>query len=243
MRIVTSGMAAVAAALIATAMNAADLPVKAPPRPVVTGFNWTGCYGGGHVGGLWAHKDWALAPPDAITPLGGHNADSWTAGLQAGCDYQFANRWVIGIQGAYGWSDAKGSHIDVVDGTIDQTTIRSIASVTARLGYAWDRWLGYVRGGGAWADDRYVRTLIPAGPVDGLAKETRGGWTAGVGIEYTITDYLSAFIEYDHYWFGSRTLTFVTPPAGVFEDNVTIRQDADTVKAGVNFRWAAFRWR
>ena len=62
-------MAAVAAALIATAVNAADLPVKAPPRPVVTGFNWTGCYGGGHVGGLWAHKDWALAPPDAITGI------------------------------------------------------------------------------------------------------------------------------------------------------------------------------
>ena len=31
-----------------------------------------------------------------------------------------------------------------------------LASVTARLGYVpWDRWLFYVKGGAAWAGDRY----------------------------------------------------------------------------------------
>ena len=34
---------------------AADLPVKARPMaPVVTAYNWTGCYIGGNVGGKWA---------------------------------------------------------------------------------------------------------------------------------------------------------------------------------------------
>jgi outer membrane immunogenic protein len=46
--------------------NAADLRVRrapppAPPPPVY--FNWTGCYIGGHVGGLWVSRE--------FTTLGG----------------------------------------------------------------------------------------------------------------------------------------------------------------------------
>ena len=41
-------------------------------------------------------------------------------------------------------------NVDVVDGTRDQSRVRSLGTVTARLGYSWDRWLGYVKGGAAW---------------------------------------------------------------------------------------------
>ena len=44
-------------ALIAGPAMAADLPVRAPaykaPPPVITYYSWTGCYVGGHVGGVW----------------------------------------------------------------------------------------------------------------------------------------------------------------------------------------------
>src|SRR6266404_3776070 len=105
-------------------VGAADMTVKAPPivsPPPV--YSWTGCYGGGHIGGLWARKDWTLQFPDPVTPLGSHDANSLLGGLQAGCDYQFANRFVVGIQGDYAWSDATGSHIDVVDATRDQSRV------------------------------------------------------------------------------------------------------------------------
>src|SRR6266511_5720156 len=106
-------------ALIAGPANAADLAVRAPapaykaPPPVVTYYNWTGCYVGGHVGGLWARKDWTLAPPDPAFALGSHDADSWLGGVQAGCDYQFAGGFVVGIQGDYAWTDANGSNVNV----------------------------------------------------------------------------------------------------------------------------------
>jgi outer membrane immunogenic protein len=150
--LLTTGMLGV----ISYQASAADLPTKAPklvPAPFV--YRWTGCFVGGHVGGLWAHKSWTLTAPDPTTPVGSHSADSWLGGAQVGCDYQFANNFVIGIQGDYAWTDAKGSHIDVVDGTIDRTRISSLASVTGRVGYAWDRWLAYVRGGAAWVRDKY----------------------------------------------------------------------------------------
>ena len=76
----------------------------APPPPVY--FNWTGCYIGGHVGGLWVSRE--------FTTLGGpfghvdHDASGWLGGVQGGCDYQFAGGWVIGIQGDFAWTDAEG---------------------------------------------------------------------------------------------------------------------------------------
>src|SRR5262247_3227842 len=126
-------------ALIAGPASAADLAVKAAPvykapPPVVTYYSWTGCYIGGHVGGLWARKDWTLAPPDPITALGSHDANSWIGGVQAGCDYQFAGGWVIGVQGDYAWTDAKGSFFDVIDGVTDQSRVRALSTATARIG-------------------------------------------------------------------------------------------------------------
>ena len=218
--------------------SAADMALKAPIAVAPAVHSWTGCYLGGHVGGLWAHKDWTLAFPDPVTPLGGHDAGSWLGGVQAGCDYQFASRFVVGIQGDYAWTDATGSHVDVVDGTRDQTRVRSLGTVTARLGYSWDRWLGYVKGGAAWEGDRYDRfdLGVPTLLV-GSARETRSGWTVGVGGEYAFTSFASAFAEYNYYDFGTRTLTFLDP-AGAFNDNISIRERKSVFRVGVNFRWS-----
>jgi outer membrane immunogenic protein len=229
-------------ALIAGPANAADLAVKAAPvykapPPVVTYYSWTGCYVGGHVGGLWAKKDWTLAAPDPAFALGSHDADSWLGGVQAGCDYQFNGGWVIGIQGDYAWTNASGSNVDaVIDGTTNRSEVKSLATVTGRLGYAWDRFLGYVKGGGAWERDNYDRFALVGGALVGSASETRGGWTVGVGGEYAFTNYLSGFVEYNYYDFGTRTLTFLTP-AGAFNDNIDIRERKSVIRGGINLRW------
>jgi outer membrane immunogenic protein len=229
-------------ALIAGPANAADLAVKAAPvykapPPVVTYYSWTGCYVGGHVGGLWAKKDWTLAAPDPAFALGSHDADSWLGGVQAGCDYQFNGGWVIGIQGDYAWTNASGSNVDaVIDGTTNRSEIKSLATVTGRLGYAWDRFLGYVKGGGAWERDNYDRFALVGGALVGSASETRSGWTVGVGGEYAFTNYLSGFVEYNYYDFGTRTLTFVIP-AGAFNDNIDIRERKSAIRGGINLRW------
>jgi len=228
-------------ALFAGPAMAADMAVKAPlykaPPPIVA-YSWTGCYVGGHVGGLWARKDWTLAPPDPITALGSHDANSWIGGVQAGCDYQFAGGWVIGVQGDYAWTDAKGSFFDVVDGVTDQSRIRALSTATARIGYAWDRFLGYVKGGGAWEQDNYDRFVVGTTVPVGSAREWRSGWTVGVGGEYAFTNYLSGFAEYNYYDFGTRTLTFLDP-VGAFNDNISIRERKSVVRVGLNLRWGA----
>jgi outer membrane immunogenic protein len=232
------------AALITAPAIAADLrrpppPVYRAPPPVVPIWTWTGCYIGGQVGGLWARKEFDDATPGGLffgQSRGDHDADSWLAGVQAGCDYQFAGGWVIGIQSDFAWTDAEGSHDDLLDpfATI-QTKIKWLGSATARVGYAWDRFLGYVKGGAAWERDKFdVFDNVTLATFAESGERTRFGWTIGVGGEYAFTNYLSGFIEYDYYDFGSRDITFSN---GFIFD---IKETKSVVKAGLNFRFGGF---
>jgi outer membrane immunogenic protein len=239
----------VALTALATAPTmAADLAVKAPPvyraPPPIVVYSWTGCYVGGNAGGVWVNKDYALrsvGTPFGIAfanpvDFGSHDASSFIGGLQAGCNYQiFGTNWVFGIQGDYDWTDAKASHADPFFGlTTHQSKTKYLASVTGRVGYAWDRFLGYVKGGGAWEGDDYSWFVTAAPGLVSLASETRGGWTVGIGGEYAFTDWVTGFVEYDYYGFGTKTVGF--PVAGV-PFNFDIKERKSVVKAGINFKF------
>src|SRR4051794_9753715 len=106
-------MRRIALALLSTTLlsgiaAAADLraPVRGPAYSAPAyGHNWTGCFVGGSVGGLWATKDWTVNAADPFfttgRAFGSHDANSWLGGVQVGCDYQFAGGFVVGIQGDY----------------------------------------------------------------------------------------------------------------------------------------------
>ena len=212
-------------------------PMAAPPR-----FSWTGCFAGGHGGGLWANKDWTGV---ALGGFGGHDIDSWIAGVQAGCDYQ-SGQLVIGVQGDYGWTDGSGRNVNPLlvtaggDAIGDRSSMDSIASVTARVGYAADRTLYYVRGGLAWERDRYKMYVVPTGLTLFSANETRAGYTVGGGIEYAFNNFVSVFTEYNYYNFGNERLNFVDPAAAAAR-RIDIKSSASVVKAGVVFRFGDAR--
>jgi outer membrane immunogenic protein len=169
-------------------------------------FSWTGSYIGGEVGGLWVRKEWTdkvAGDPFFGQSFGSHNASSWLAGFQAGCDYQFSDGFLIGVQADYDWTNAKGSNVNVIyPNFTDEFRVRSVGSATARIGYAWDRFLGYVKGGAAWERDHYDFAFGGA-TFSSSAENPRIGWTIGVGREYAFTNWLSGFIEYDYYNFGN----------------------------------------
>ena len=231
-------VAFVGLAAFASSALAADLPVRTEftPSPVLAPYSWSGCFIGGNGGGLWARKDWTVAPAAAA---GGHTINSWAGGGQVGCDVQFGSWFVVGVQGDYDWTDAHGNHTDLVNGAIDRTHIKSIASVTGRLGYGWDHALYYAKAGGAWAQDDYNR-LAGTVPVSS-ASETRQGWIAGVGVEYALSHWMSMFAEYDYYGFDTRPVTFLTA-AGAVESNYVIKQNVQIAKVGVNFRWGGWAY-
>jgi outer membrane immunogenic protein len=241
-------LATVVFSVLGAQAMAADMPVKAPaykaPPPVV--FSWTGCYVGGNVGGLWVNKEWINRTP--FDPLldqsyGTHSANSWAGGVQAGCNYQSPVGLVVGLQGDYDWTNAKGSNVNVlIPALSDNTNVRSLASLTGRIGYAWDRFLGYVKGGAAWERDDYTINVIATGATFATGGGTRGGWTVGIGGEYAFTDWLSGFAEYDYYNFGTQSSTFVCAGApcffgGLSSTPINIKESKSVFKVGLNLRW------
>src|SRR3979490_2796902 len=142
------------AAQIAGPALAADLEVKAPiyraAPPAVYSW-WTGCYVGGNMGAAWSrvhytHDNSAVVEDFTFNPI------TFIGGVQVGCNYQW-NNLVFGVEGGWSGTGLKQSNPSVLlpnrDRSID---INQIATVTGRLGYAWDRTMLYAKGG--WAGMR-----------------------------------------------------------------------------------------
>jgi outer membrane immunogenic protein len=237
---------AVTALFTAPAM-AADLgrpaPVYRAPVVVASFYRWTGCYIGGNGGGLWAHRDWT-DPVFGFGDFGSQTASGGLGGFQGGCDYQ-AGHWVVGVAGDWDWASASTSNVNSAFPLVsDQANIKSLASVTFRTGYAWDRFLAYVKGGGAWL--RSDLSLQFASASFNTISETRNGWTVGVGGEYAFLDWLSGFIEYDYYNFRNSTDNFACTvvACGRFTTlPVSLNTNVNVIKAGVNVRFGpGVRW-
>jgi len=222
-----------------------DMRLKAPAPP--PSFTWTSCYGGGHAGGGWGRKNitdtaGALAPITGFTSV---NLDitGYMIGGQIGCDYQFASNWVVGIEGAVSGGKIGSKTAVALTGGIagDNASFKEttdfLASVTGRIGYAWDRWMLYAKGGVAGAGDKYsaVGTFLGA-PYDFEGLENRYGWTAGAGVEWALWQDWSIRLEYDYYGFGQRSVTFIdnTFNGGALGPE-NIKQTIQVVTLGVNF--------
>jgi outer membrane immunogenic protein len=266
-KLLLASVAAVALAAAGSA-DAADLgtrPVyKAPPiaAPVPV-FSWTGCYIGAHIGGGWGRKEFS-DPADPNIPSSSTTTGAtlffvgWLSpgslqvdpsgvlgGGQVGCDYQFAPNWVVGIEGEGSGADIRGSALDPLfpPPTFNKTFHAKtdwLASVTARVGWTWDRWMLYGKGGVAWAGDKYhVDEIKSSTNFTYDASETRTGWTVGVGLAWAFWQNWSAFLEYNFYGFGRRDVFFPCNQVGVgscgVDGPVHVKQDINAVKFGINY--------
>jgi outer membrane immunogenic protein len=227
----------------AGAASAADLPFKAPPANPAVRFSWTGCYVGGHLGGVVSE--------DRTTNLLGnslsYSSPGFVGGGQIGCDYQFAARWVVGVEGRAAWSSLRNSRAETVRNLVTGVILPSqfslsndfLASTTARLGYSFaDRWLVFVRGGGAWTREKADDAFNVAGiPVDPSATLTRTGWTVGTGVDWAFAPHWSASLEYNYYDFGSRGATLTDNPTGTVVNLFSLKDTIHAVTAGVNYHF------
>jgi outer membrane immunogenic protein len=203
--------AAALALFAATAANAADIarPVYKAAPVVVPMYDWSGFYigiNGGwgradfdHSYNIWGHYN--LAPGDTFDYsksggiLGGHLGYNWQAG-----------QWVFGVEGAIQktWLDSGAQTSPFYPATDTwQSKMDWMASVTGRVGYAWNNVLGYVKGGWAYASfNDYVQDTVDFVSVDG----SRNGWTLGVGFEYAFAPNWTFGVEYNYYDFGSANI-------------------------------------
>jgi outer membrane immunogenic protein len=178
-----------------------------PAEEVAAAYDWSGLYFGGHGGWAWGESEinvtadglGFLVPPGSEFDLEGP-----FAGGQVGYDMQMGH-WVLGVAGDGSWIDADGFQEQSGDDGF-ATELEWIASVRARVGVAFDRFLPYITGGFAFGEmDSTVGDTDGAGNFSPVAAGGAGiasgseiaiGWTAGGGVELGLLDWLSIGAEY-----------------------------------------------
>jgi outer membrane immunogenic protein len=197
-------------ALVATAQvgpaRAADMPVKAPPRLMATPYNWSGLYIGGHVGGGGSDKCFnQVAPAAVFSDTGCHDGSGWLAGGQIGYNWQQAN-WLFGVEFSGSGADISGSHVpptgSINDNLIVSSEVSSLFLFTGRIGMTWSQAVAYVKGGAAWAHDKYQFAETNQPTIE--TRQSRWGWTIGAGLEIGFTPNWSIAFEYNYVDFGNR---------------------------------------
>jgi outer membrane immunogenic protein len=234
-KILLAGVAAAALTAVSSAM-AADLgtPVyKVPPAPVAVAPNWTGFYIGANGGGGWGTQEFFESDPFSGKALSSIGVNGFLGGGQVGYNYQTG--WlVLGVEGSFDWANING------DGPLEGDTFSAntdwLANVTGRVGGTVDHALLYVKGGVAWAHDKYDINEID---FDYTGSATRTGALLGAGIEYAFTPHWSGRVEYNFMDFGKNNVTFCED--GVDCEAYPIKQYIHTVTVGLNYKfdWGA----
>lgn len=211
---------------------AAAITLSGSPA-VAQNFDWTGFYAGGHLGGAWSKEKWVFA---ATTINASPDPNGFLGGLQAGYNFQ-SGLWVFGVEADASWADVKGSGLfsEIVPGPdgFGRSKIDFLATLTGRIGFAaWQQGLIYVKGGAAWADEKYWQFSDPI--TTPKVSKTLTGWIIGAGVEQAWTNNWSVKLEYNYIDFGT---THVFIP--VFDDPETVREKVHVVKLGLNYKFGA----
>jgi outer membrane immunogenic protein len=182
----------------------------------IAAANWTGFYLGGNVGSGTGRDHSSLAAVD--NPQFNLSPDGYLGGVQAGYNWQAAN-WVYGVEADIQGSSQRDNRTCIRNCILPAPFISFdsklpwFGTVRGRLGYSIGSTLLYATGGYAYGGVK-TNTVSSADPDQSFSK-TKGGWTAGAGIETPFT-LLGLFgpnwtskTEYLYVDLGSTTNTFV----------------------------------
>ncbi len=206
------------------------MTVKAPvvaPVPL-----WNGFY-------IGAHGGYGVGSSRLVDPSFAFAQDRFTmdtkgaiAGAQVGANWQFDNI-VVGAELDLSWASIKGNRpVDPASPILSGLAVsyQALATGTGRIGYAFDGALVYAKGGVAWANVAYQAFIGTPVPLD--INHQRTGLNGGVGLEYALTNNLSARLEYDYLYFGPAAIALTTR---ISPQNVD--HELHLVKLGVNYRF------
>jgi len=217
---------------------AADLFTQQAPPPA---FSWSGFYVGFHGGYTWTGDNgvvtasgnlvdggatpglWGNASALGASGFANARLNGFVSGAQAGYNWQFAERYVLGFEADIAGAGVRGGggllnvtptgvggSSAVTSSTVDRS-LEHLGTARARLGYAvTPTLLAYATGGLAYGgvDVRTTirQTLTPSALISNGGKadiyDVRVGWALGAGVEYAFAKNLSAKVEYLYYDLG-----------------------------------------
>jgi outer membrane immunogenic protein len=219
--------------------------VTVTPAPAFT-YDWSGAYVGAMLGTNWSDNstgDFTTTDdPPVLVPGISFSSHGYSAGVGAGYNFQ-SNNIVYGVEVDASTASIDGKLDNFLDDGLGTTYSAStntdwIASARGRLGYASERSLFYITGGFAAAG---IETQL-TDSYDGGAtvftpsvSDTRSGWVAGAGAEFTLDPQWSMKVEYLHYDFGSETQNFVESAGRTISTDASYTNDQ--ARIGFNYHF------
>jgi outer membrane immunogenic protein len=207
--------------------------------------NWTGWYLGGNFGsGTGRDRSSLVAPSLPFTEAFNLAPDGVNGGVQAGYNWQAAN-WVYGIEADIQGSTQQDNKTGPAFGAVlYDARLPWFGTVRGRLGYSVGSTLFYATGGYAYGGVK-TQISLPAVPLVTNLSGTKGGWTAGAGIETPFQLFglfgpnWTSKTEYLYVDLGSSTGTFsvpILPPVSVAFTSST-RVTEHIFRTGLNYHF------
>jgi outer membrane immunogenic protein len=284
MKKLSLGVAALLTLAASFSAVAADIaaPVYTKAPAAVIAQNWGGFYIGGNLGGVTEHASGTsdflnnfLSNP-ALVPavlLANPQSNSFSnthfiGGIQAGYNWQFDPRWVLGVEADWDWAHTGYNFCRQTDSfslactdigrgfeSISSTT-DWIATARARLGVTVANVLLYGTGGAAWGhiETTLSQSCLAFGcgisntklAATSTASTVKTGWVAGLGAEAALGANWSVRAEWLHIDLGTIGNSLTTagnlvglPTAETTTWSRTARYDQ--FRIGLNYRFAGWQ--
>jgi high affinity Mn2+ porin len=232
---IENAVCAFALVCAAAGAEAADSPSPIPTKASMatpSAYDWSGAYLGGHFTYSSGHTTNTLF--DSNPTPSSESLNSFYGGLQLGYNYVIRSGPMLGIEGdvsfPYFLDNGLISSRTTTLGTTVTEQIDYVATLRARFGYAFGRWLPYMTGGFAWSQARFVESPGVIQDEDKVLR-TRTGWVTGLGTEVALAPDWTARLEYLYYSFDGADGTF---PSGTRYGSVL---DIQTLRLGLNHRF------
>ena len=188
-------------------------------------------------------------------------------GAQIGYNWQLARSWLLGVEGDWQWTNLSYTlpcrPTDLTQPNnppcsnssgFGFLTIGSsaqwLATARARVGWTWDRFVIYGTAGAAWARMETTLTAdcrVTGGCGNSFAfnlmsagfSDTKGGWTAGAGIESMLTPNWTAKVEWLHVDLGTVANALTLFPGDIGPQTVSWSRTVrfELLRFGVNYKF------
>ncbi len=153
------------------------------------GFNWSGLYAGGNIGGVWSNVDHNLTFSTGATEKYNFDKNSFAGGGQFIYQGQWGN-FVIGTEiSLTGFNLADRTRTSDIDW---------LFTLSTRLGYAVNNWLVYVKGGYAGADVYRGGGVASSGFQITGTNRHEDGLTFGGGFEMAMSPFATLGLDYSY---------------------------------------------
>ena len=242
--LVAASVVALSAGSALAADLAARLYSKAPAVPVSPAYDWSGFYIGANLGGAWTDGRVTDAAMNGVPVATGTLRNSGViGGGQIGYNYMATPNFLLGFEADIDGTSLKGSATSIDGSNRHTSRLNVFGTARGRAGFVQDNWLFYATGGFAWSEGSITRTQIvavpranppipaPAGTAETVTN-TRGGWTAGGGIEWGFAPHWTVRAEYLYLNFGNTTAQF---PLSNRQETSSLNMNV--ARLGVNYKF------